>query len=344
MKPNIFLVDPVLGPEDRLTAYWHYVLSVVPGLGQRFVDTISEASGLRPTVFLGAVDHPYGDSVSRPDLLIQCRDWTVLFEHKLDSPVGPSQLQRYGALALSRGWKFALLAAWRLAVPDEVRRSPSYVSPSAADGPEHFMWQDLPDILGSVDHHLSREFAEFLEWAGLGKFSWAGMGDPFIDPGAAKTLLGLYDSIGKSFREQGLLCRKSASSLIYQIRKPFMPVHLVNIGPLQSVAQENPTLRGPVMGVWVWIRRSGSGEHRVLSAGKSEIKQGGMSIIVDNHHDDRRLGHEKTVYNERSYYVPLDYVLQQSVSLSEQRLKQFVQAAVQHLREEVTNPASDRRG
>jgi hypothetical protein len=31
VKPNAFPIDPRLGPEDALTAYWHYVLSVVPG-------------------------------------------------------------------------------------------------------------------------------------------------------------------------------------------------------------------------------------------------------------------------------------------------------------------------
>ncbi|MGE3276482.1 MAG: hypothetical protein AB7O67_15320 [Vicinamibacterales bacterium] len=357
MKPNIFLVDPVLCPEDRLTAYWHYVLSVVPGLGQAFADAISETAGLQPSPFLGAIDHPYGDSQNRPDLLIQCRDWSVLFEHKLDSPVGPRQLQRYGALAASRGWKFALLSAWRLELPDEVLRSPSYVSPSATGGPPHFMWQDLPPLLGAVDHHLAREFAEFLEWAGLGKFSWAGLGDPFIDTAAARALLDLYDSIGKSFRRPGVQCRKSASSLIYQIRTPFAPVHLINVGPLQSVAQESPTVRGPVMGVWVWISRPGAGDRRVLSVEDAEIKLGPTSVTVKNHLDGRRLPYAKPVYNERSYYVPLDYVLQASTRSSAQRLAQFVEAVAGHLKEEVatavpgipshrsaTRPVASRRG
>ncbi|MBP7778314.1 MAG: PD-(D/E)XK nuclease family protein [Acidobacteria bacterium] len=108
MKPNIFMIDPALGPEDALTAYWHYLLSVVPGLGQSFVDAVCRASGLAVSEFLGAIDHPYGDSDNRPDLLIQCREWSLLFEHKYLSPVGPGQLHRYVELAQSRGWKLAL--------------------------------------------------------------------------------------------------------------------------------------------------------------------------------------------------------------------------------------------
>ena len=61
MKPNMFLVDPRLGPEDELTAYWHYPLSVVPGLGQAFVDEVCRLSGLPSSRFIGAIDHPVGD-------------------------------------------------------------------------------------------------------------------------------------------------------------------------------------------------------------------------------------------------------------------------------------------
>ena len=68
MNPNVFLMDPNLGNEDALTFYWHYVLSVVPGLGQAFVDAVCQSSGLTPSKFLGSVDHPPGDRENRPDL------------------------------------------------------------------------------------------------------------------------------------------------------------------------------------------------------------------------------------------------------------------------------------
>ena len=99
MKPNIFMINSALGLEDALTAYWHYVLSVVPGLGQHFVDSICRSSGLAASSFIGAIDHPSGDSANHPDLLIQCRDWKLLFEHKVDSPLGDRQLERYLELA-----------------------------------------------------------------------------------------------------------------------------------------------------------------------------------------------------------------------------------------------------
>src|SRR5947208_1825193 len=95
MKPNIFLVNPRLGLEDELTAFWNYVLNVVPGLGQSFVDDVATRSGLAKSLFVGTLDHPMGDRHNHPDLLVQCKDYEVLFEHKVDCQLGPQQLDRY---------------------------------------------------------------------------------------------------------------------------------------------------------------------------------------------------------------------------------------------------------
>ncbi len=340
MKPNIFLIDPRLGAEDALTAYWHYLLSVVPGLGQRFVDAVCEASGLGPTAFIGAIDHPYGDSANHPDLLLQCRDWSLLFEHKLDSPVGPRQLHRYLDLAQSRGWKFALMTANRIQVPEDVLGSLGFVKPLGGDRPAHFLWQDLHPILRAANHHLTTEFAEFLELNGLGKFSWAGLGDPFTDKEAAESLVGLYQAVGERFRREGALCRPSANSLIYQIRTPFAPIHLINIGPLQSVAQEVPALRGPVMGVWVWVQRS-IPDQRLLSMSTTPTTLDNSALTVTDHERTIGLRYDGRIHCERSYYIPLDQILPDTLPASGERLTEFVERAVHHLRQEL-NTVSDK--
>jgi hypothetical protein len=121
---NVLFVSPDLGPEDRLTTYWHYVLDAVPGVGQAFVDHVSSRSGLAKSKFPGSVDHTMGDRVNRPDFLIRCQDSDVLFEHKLDSPLGRSQLERYLALCQTRGQKLALVAASSLQLEESVCGSP----------------------------------------------------------------------------------------------------------------------------------------------------------------------------------------------------------------------------
>jgi hypothetical protein len=173
MRPNVFLLDLSVGEEDLLTAYWHYVLSVVPDLGQAFVDHIAERAGMPSSRFLGAIDHPIGDRSNHPDLLLRCSEYDLLFEHKLDSPLGPEQLERYVALAMQKGWKMALLAARRLEVADGVCQSPAFVCPRGVGVPPHFLWQDVHEVLARSEAHLAHEFREYLEALGLGRFDWA---------------------------------------------------------------------------------------------------------------------------------------------------------------------------
>lgn len=335
MKPNIFLMNPGLGDEDALTYYWYYVLSVVPGLGQAFVDEVCRLSGLVPSKFVEAIDHPPGNQENRPDLLIRCADYNLLFEHKLDSPVGERQLQRYLELAKERDWKLALLAGNRIAIDEGVLAAPTFVRPQGIERPQHFLWQDLHPILTSVDHHLAREFGELLECIGLGRFSWAGLGNPFVDQGAGNALLDLYESIRPVVDGPGVQCRRSANSLIYQVRTPFHPVHLINIGPRQSVALDHPTLRGPVMDLWVWVRRHGDPQRRVLPMADGSLDHASAPIVVHDHHDPVTLSYDKEVCCERSYYVPLEYILQESHERSEEHLVTFVRSAVGHLRRDV---------
>src|SRR5262245_1614289 len=185
---NIFLVSPDLGPEDRLTAYWHYMLDAVPGVGQAFVDHVSSRSGLAPSKFLGSIDHPIGDRVNRPDFLIRCQDYDVLFEHKLDSPLGRRQLERYLALCQMRGQKLALVAASTLPVGASVCDSPYFVCPREAGAPAHFLWEDVHRLVRGFPDRIAHDFTEFLEARGLAHFEWAGLGDPFTSDEAARAL------------------------------------------------------------------------------------------------------------------------------------------------------------
>jgi hypothetical protein len=251
---NVFFVSPALAAEDRLTTYWHYVLDAVPGIGQAFVDHVARRAGLVPSKFLGSVDHPIGDRLNRPDFLIRCQDYDVLFEHKLDSPLSRRQLERYLTLCQTRGQKLALVAASSLPLEASICDSPCFVRPREDGAPAHFLWQDVHHIVQSFPDRIARDFAEFLEALGLAHFDWAGLGDPFTSDEAARELRSLYDALAPMFHAPGVSCLKAANSLIYQIRRPFPPVYLINVGPLVSVAEWDRRIWGRVMALWVWAR------------------------------------------------------------------------------------------
>lgn len=333
MKANIFLVDPRLGLEDQVTAFWHYVLSVVPGLGQAFVDLVAQRARLGSSRFVGAIDHPIGDRGNHPDLLIQCEGYDILFEHKVDSPLGPSQLHRYLDLAEKRKWRLALMTARRLDLEESICESAVYLRPQEVSAPQHFLWQDVHALLAESSHHLAGEFKEYLEVLGLGHFSWTGFGNPFIDQHAAAELKSMYGALRQLFASPGVSCRLTSGSLIYQIRKPFSAVHLVNIGPLESVAQWDRRLRGPVMALWAWARRTGAVDQRVLPRAEEAIPGSSPRILIDNNDDPTALPYDGNVFVERYYYIPLDQVLTESKEASQARLIYFAETAMAHLRD-----------
>ena len=328
---NIFLVSPALGPEDRLTAYWHCVLEAVPGVGQAFVDHVSSRSGLAPSTFLGSVDHPMGDRVNRPDFLIRCQDYDVLFEHKLDSPLGRGQLERYLTLCQTRGQKLALVAASSLPLEASVCGSPWFVRPREAGAPTNFLWQDVHHIVRGFPDRIARDFAEFLDAWGLAHFDWAGLGNPFMSDEAARALRSLYDALAPLCRAPGVSCLTTPNSLIYQIRRPFPPVHLINVGPLVSVAEWDRRVWGHVMAVWVWVRRASGGHQRTLPRAYGYIRGSSPRIVVNDRASAAPVPYDREVFQERQYYVPLHEVLVQSRELSQDRLMSFVRTAVDHL-------------
>jgi hypothetical protein len=327
---NVFLVSPRLGPEDRLTAYWHYVLDVLPGIGQAFVDHVSARSGLHKSRFLGTVDHPFGNRASRPDFLIRCRDYDLLFEHKLDSPLGPGQLERYLAVARDERKRLALIAGRRLEVGETVRRSRWFIHPRDNGAPPHFLWQDVHRIVGRFRARIARDFRKYLENLGLAKFDWGGLGDPFTREEAARELRSLYGALVPMFRGPGVSCIMGPNSLVYQIRKPFPQVHLLNVLPVASVAEWDPRVWGRVMALNVWVRRTGGRDRRLLPTAHGYIRGSSPRIFVDD--DVSAASYDHTVFLERQYYVALHEVLVRSKSLSQSRLVSFVQTAVDHLK------------
>ena len=125
----------------------------------------------------------------------------------MDSPLGPRQLNRYLDLAAKRNWRLALLAARRLELDESVCESDIYLQPQGAGAPPHFLWQDVHGLLAAFNHHLAQEFTEYLEVLGLGHFSWAGVGNPFIDQSAAAELRSLYGALRPLFASPGVSCR-----------------------------------------------------------------------------------------------------------------------------------------
>jgi hypothetical protein len=159
---------------------------------------------------------------------------------------------------------------------------------------------------------------------------------------AARALRLLCDALTPMFRAPGVSCVKTANSLIYQIRRPFPPVHLINVGPLVSVAEWDRRVWGRVMALWVWARRPGGGDQRVLPQAYGYIRGSSPRIVVDDRASVVPVPYDREVFQERQYYVPLAEVLVLSRERSQDRLVSFVRTAVDHLRGRRSHVQQDR--
>ena len=177
---NIFRLTERGGTEDRFTAAWGYVLDREPALAQAVADTLLVGRGLTAKV-IGVGDHPAGyDSLDRPDFLIQCEEFDILVEHKLDALLGEKQLERYLQLAPERTW-LALIAPAYQSVPAEVLIDPRYLTP---EGKEHFRWSDFYEAVRSQPGRLAQEFADYMKSLGMAPFALKNDEDIFVRGGA----------------------------------------------------------------------------------------------------------------------------------------------------------------
>lgn len=336
MAPNIFSISfhyYRLGDEDMITALWHYVLAAVPGVGQAFVDHIVARTALPAARFVSASDHGVGDNANRPDLLLRCDNWNLLFEHKVDSPLGPLQLERYLAWARLENYKLAVMAKRHLDISPAVLAAPEFVAPSDVQEPRHFLWNDLQPILRASDQPLGIEFAEFLEERGLSTFTWGGRGSPFFNGEAANELRHVYDSVRPVFTDPAVRFMKKNTSLIYEVRRPMTGVHLINIGPLESVSHHVDSLRGPVMALWVWVPGDAALDRKpVLPAASGPLADSGLPIIVSSREPAQQWSLDRQIFCERFYYVPLGEVLLDSPESCNAAMRSFAHACVDHLK------------
>lgn len=231
------------------------------------------------------------------------------------------------------------MAKRELKITAAVLAAPEFVAPSDVKQPRHFLWNDLQPILRASGQPLAVEFAEFLEERGLGTFTWGGLGNPFFNAAAADTLRLVYDSVRPVFTEPGVRFMKKATSLVYEVRRPMRHVHLINIGPLESVSHHVLSLRGPVMALWVWTPRDAtSAQKPVLPTASGPVSDSGLPIVVDTREQAQQFSPGQHIFCERAYYVPLGEVLLDSPERCNIAMRSFAQACVNHLKADLRRP------
>ena len=318
-------MDGRLGPEDRLTYSWAYLLNTERKIAQKVVDQISARTGLPSTDFVAAIDHPSGTQRDRPDFLLKTSKWSMVLEHKLDAELGVKQLERYlEYVGDGRRTYLGLVAPRLMDVSPAVRRHPRYRKPK---GTQHFLWQDFFPLIERSKSKLVQDFGLYLESLGIKPWQWGRLGDPFTNPAADAALRELLGAVADRLRAPGRQVIPSRRTLGLEIRKPLPGVHLCYLHAASSIEEWDARLQGRTLVMNAWVKRKTTRPRFGLAYGYLRGSQ--PRIFVTD--DLARSSWDRDLYREREFMTPLGDVLGRAPAGAEKRIADFVDRCFVHL-------------
>lgn len=226
---NIFhIADSDLGPEDKFTAFLHYLVQSIPSVGQGMVDVICQRCGLAPATFVMAVNHPGNDPENKPDFMLSCTEFDILCEHKLDSDLGVRQLERYLGLPKNRPTYLVLISNRNHTIPEEVLQSNNYWRPQDFTKP-FFYWEDFYPIIASHEDRLAQDFVKYMRDLGMASSPLTEEWDElFLRTEVAEKFYEATMDMRSYFSQQfGAHCQADPSRLGFQVKHPRNWLHLL---------------------------------------------------------------------------------------------------------------------
>lgn len=324
---NVFLIKPKLEAEDRFTAHWVCLLGNHPEIAQSVVNQLAKSIGLTPSRILEVIDHPRGWSAERPDCLLRTEDYDILCEHKLNSPLGKNQLERYLALASSKKSYLALIANQTISVPDAVLQNPHYLWPKERQSHGHFLWQDFYHLTRQSRGMLVRQFREYMDSLGMNPWSWGTFGDPFTDVEAAQRFRDLYEPIVAKLRSMNISAVRRSNSLGLQIRYPVEEVPLLYVTPTQWDGSLDLPLSGRLMHATAWVK----GQKRIFPEVDCFLKNDPPRTFVSAL-PDVTANWREDLYAELSFHSGLDDILVRNPKSSSENLAAVILGVIDYLK------------
>lgn len=299
----------------------------VPAVGQGIADALTSSRGIASSAFRRAVDHPPATLADRPDFLLECDDYDIIVEHKLDSGLGDVQLERYLAWAArcSKPTYLALVASHVCEVAEDVVQSPLYLTPRA-HGRRHFAWSDLYPAVARQPDRIAREFAELMADLGMRPLSSAGWSDLFTSREQAQNFYEQLAPVRDMFKSVGAKCRRDPSSLGMQVKfaRPWLP--LLYMHATMQVEAAPPGIDGPFFRIAAFLPRasSGAGVQQGIAWSSVESRTWSRSPRVVASWDN-------TLILEREYLTRIDQLLTDDPLTTRSRLQSCAIAVVDDL-------------
>lgn len=334
--PNIFLVSPRLTEEDRFTRHWEYLLHNCVGLPQAILDLVCLRTGLSKSKFQSMTDHPKGyGRGNAPDFLMTSEGFDIVFEHKLDSNLGPQQLERYVSAVSERPNTYLALIGNQsgLTISDEVQNNSRYLAPRNEDCP-YFLWESFYTTIRQQPEKLADEFIDYMDSFGMVPWDFGEWRDPFSDAASATQFGELWRPVKAYFKNQKTWVGQKSNPLGLEVRKPHPEVVQYYIHARKGAREFDHVFGGRGVFLRVFLETSGSSIRTFLNH-SSDTVPGYSGASYSSSSSPMRFTDTKCLVRE--YGVPLENILRGSLEESKNQLLDFVAKCDTHVMEELAS-------
>lgn len=258
---NIFLLPPNLNKKERFAASWEYLLESVPDLGQELVDFLAQRSGKRSSPFIKAVSYPFISSDIQPDILLECQDFDIICDHRLESELSKHSLDAYFALAkLQKKKTYVVLISnsYCLISPETLASEKAqryYLQPhdDINSSMPYFCWQDVYALVAQKNERLAYEFVEYMHFMDMQPWQHSTWGQLFINPDVASNFSEQWSPVIEYLQKLGINSKRSGYSAL-EIVYPLPWLQLLYVYVARSIQHNDLQAVSPYLVATIWIK------------------------------------------------------------------------------------------
>lgn len=258
---NIFLLPPNLNKKERFAAFWEYLLENIHDLGQEFVDFLMQRSGKHSSNFLKAVSYPSISDEIQPDLVLECQDFDIICDHRLESELSKHSLDAYFILAKfqKKPTYVVLISNSYCLIDPEILASETaqsyYLKPrdDLNSSMPYFCWQDVYAIVAQRQERIVHEFTEYMHFMDMQPWQHSQWGELFINPDVAKIFSQQWAKTINYFQEMKIEAKPSGYSAL-EVIYPLPWLQLLYIYAARSVSHSDLQSVSPYLVATIWIK------------------------------------------------------------------------------------------
>jgi hypothetical protein len=332
---NVFFCSQVSNREDGFTRSWEYFLNNNNEIAQSITDYVAESSGrLEPSEFVEAIDqsrfsfkHHAG---MQPDLVLLCKKYCIVCEHKLSSVQGNDQLPTYLKFRHPEKPLFVIYITNRTdeIIDESILLCQNYLKPKDSFY-NYYLWKNFYPFVKNHSGKLAEDFIEFMELLKMKPLNFNGWGDIFKDQKEMKNFEHALEPI-KYYLVEELKAIPLLKNLSLQIRVPKrMRIQVIHLFAAESSGYMDIELNEPRL--FFQLKRNVQNIEQIKNladiSGEIDNNLGQISV--------RTLKNFKPDSNGliilREYSIELKNILVKDMPRTQENIKAFSRKCLQHL-------------